>query len=279
MKHWIKNGFIFLPLVFAGRLDLIADTEILLLFISFCFASSSIYVLNDLTDLREDQLHPIKKWRPLASGRISKRTAFFLLSMCVLGMLLSLLLQGHAKYYVLAYFVLNIAYVFMLKQLPIVDVSCIAIGFVLRVMAGGAAADVFVSHWMIIMTFLLTISIAFSKRREDLITVLAQTNTQNSPPSYSLAFLDLAKSITFSITLIAYIFYSISPEVIARIGSEKLYLTSVFVFLGIMRYLQIGVINQSGGSPIEVLWKDRFLQIVIVLWAITFLMIIYGKLL
>ena len=205
--------------------------------------------------------------------------AFFLCSICVLGMLLSLLLPGHAKYYVLAYFVLNIAYVFMLKQVPIVDVSCIAIGFVLRIMAGGAAADVFVSHWMIIMTFLLTISIAFSKRREDLITVLAQTSTQNSPPSYSLTFLDLAKSITFSITLIAYIFYSISPEVIARIGSEKLYLTSVFVFLGIMRYLQIGVINQSAGSPIEVLWKDRFLQIVIVLWAITFLMIIYGKLL
>jgi len=161
--------------------------------------------------------------------------------------------------------------------LSIVDVSSISTGFVLRELAGGAESNVYVSHWMIIMTFLLTVSIGFAKRRDDLVLVLEKESSIKSLDGYTIPFLDIAKSISFSITLISYILYSISAEVIARIGSDKLYITSLFVFLGIIRYIQITVVDKNSGSPIEVLWKDKFLQITLLLWAFTFLFIIYGK--
>lgn len=278
LKHWVRNLVIVLPMIFAGRPDLIFTENMLVVFISFCLASSSIYVLNDLMDIEDDKIHPFKKSRPLASGYFSTKTGYLIFAICVLLFALLQILYLPVSFYVMVYFVLNLSYIFLLKAIALVDVSTIAIGFVLRIMAGGAAAGVFVSYWMIIITFLLTVSIGFSKRRADMFLALTDQQEKGPKAIYSLAFLDLAKGLTFSITLIAYILYSISPDAIGRIGSDKLYLTSLFVFLGILRYLQLSFVNPGTGSPIDVLWTDRFLQIVIILWACTFLILIYGNL-
>ncbi len=277
VKHWIKNVFVFLPVFFAGKIDLILTSNLLLLFVSFCLASSAIYILNDIVDVQTDKLHPIKKHRPIANGYFSVNQSIILFVFVSTLFLVSLIFISHARNFVLGYYALNIVYSFYLKKVSIVDVSSISVGFVLRELAGGAASYVYVSHWMIIMTFLLTVSIGFAKRRDDLVLIHEKESSIKSLGGYTITFLDIAKSISFSITLISYILYSISAEVIARIGSDKLYITSLFVFLGIMRYIQITVVDKNSGSPIEVLWKDKFLQITIFFWAISFLFIIYGK--
>ena len=277
IKHWMKNAFVFLPVFFAGKIGLVLSTNVAFVFFSFCLAASSIYILNDIIDVEEDRSHPLKRFRPIASGYFSKKTAIVILAILTIIFLASLTFIEHAQWYVLGYFLLNILYSFILKKVSIMDVSCISIGFVLRVIAGGEEAQVFVSNWMIIMVFLLTISLAFAKRRDDLVIDVQKNALRKSISGYSIVFLDIAKSISFSITLISYVLYSISPEVIARIGSDKLYFTSLFVFLGIMRYIQITVVDKESGSPTDALWRDRFLQITILLWGLTFLFILYGK--
>jgi len=277
LKHWVKNGFVFLPMIFAGKIDLALNNHVLVVFISFCLAASTIYILNDIVDLEDDKMHPIKKMRSIASGFFSLNQAIFLLIIVFFLFIFSLFFIEQSRGYVISYFLLNILYTLYLKNISIVDVASISVGFVLREMAGGAESNVFVSHWMIIITFLLSISICFAKRRDDLILIQEKGAAIKSLHGYSIPFLDLAKSISFSITLISYILYSISPEVVARIGSDKLYITSFFVFLGIIRYLQITVVDKNSGSPIDVLWRDKFLQITILLWALSFLYIIYGR--
>jgi len=277
MRHWVKNGFVFLPVFFAGKIEMIFNENLLSLFVSFCLASSAIYILNDIVDVDKDRKHPIKKYRPIASGFFTVKLSRILFLFTSLLFLFSLILLNESYLFVTGYFVLNILYSFYLKHVSIVDVSSISAGFVLRELAGGAESNVFVSHWMIIVTFLLTVSIGFAKRRDDLVLMQDEKSSIKSLDGYTITFLDIAKSISFSITLISYILYSISTEVIARIGSDKLYITSLFVFLGIIRYIQITVVDKNSGSPIDVLWKDKFLQITIVLWALTFLFIIYGK--
>jgi decaprenyl-phosphate phosphoribosyltransferase len=276
IKHWLKNGFVFLPAFFAAHAELIYSTNLIFVFFSFCLASSSIYVFNDILDVERDRVHPLKKKRPLATGFYSIKFGWFLFSGLTLLFLLSLLNISNAGIYIFMYFVLNIIYSLHLKNISIIDVASISLGFVLRVLAGGFSVGVYVSHWMIIMVFLLTISIAFAKRRDDLVIDIAKSQLRKSFSGYSLSFLDIATTVSMTITLVAYILYSVSGEVIERIGSDKLYITSLFVFLGIMRYLQIMIIDRNSGSPIEVLWKDRFLQIVVILWGLVISLIIYG---
>lgn len=276
ISHWLKNGFVFLPAFFAAQAELMYSTNLIFVFFSFCLASSSIYVFNDIFDVESDRFHPLKKQRPLATGFYSIKFGWFLFSGLTLLFMLSLLIISNASIYILIYFVLNIAYSLFLKNIAILDVASISLGFVLRILAGGYSVGVYVSHWMIIMVFLLTISIAFAKRRDDLVINIAKSQLRKSFSGYSLSFLDIATTISMTITLMAYILYSVSGEVIARIGSDKLYITSFFVFIGIMRYLQIMIIDRKSGSPVEVLWKDKFLQIVVVLWGLVISLIIYG---
>jgi len=277
IKHWLKNGFVFLPAFFAAQAELMYSTNLIFVFFSFCLASSSIYVFNDILDVESDRIHPLKKQRPLANGFYSIKFAWFLFSGLALLFLLSLLIISNATIYILMYFGLNIMYSLRLKNIAILDVASISLGFVLRVLAGGFSVGVYVSHWMIIMVFLLTISIAFAKRRDDLVIDIDKGQLRKSFSGYNLAFLDIATTVSMTITLVAYILYSVSGEVIQRIGSDKLYISSFFVFLGIMRYLQIMIIDRKSGSPIEVLWKDRFLQIVVILWVLVISLIIYGQ--
>lgn len=277
VKHWLKNLAVFLPIFFAAKFEELFQTNLIFVFISFCLASSSIYILNDILDASYDRNHPLKRNRPIASGFFKISTAWVMFSIFSVFFLMSLWVIPVAAFYVLGYFVLNVFYAFRLRNISIIDVVSISLGFVLRILAGGAGADIFVSHWMIIIVFLLTISIAFAKRRDDLVIETENKEVRKSSEGYSLAFLDIATTISMTITLMAYIMYSVSGEVIERIGTDQLYLTSVFVFMGILRYLQLTVIDKKSGDPFRVFARDRFLQITVLLWGLVFLYLLYGQ--
>lgn len=281
-QQWLKNGFIFLPLFFDHKL---LDFDVLLsaviAFFAYSFAASGIYCLNDIIDVEADRKHPKKCKRPIAAGRVSKAMAFGLIAMCMVASSLMLMaLETQAKWKVAAiiaiYFVMNIAYCLKLKQKAIVDVFIIAVGFVLRIFVGGFATDIELSQWIVLMTFLLALFLAFAKRRDDVVIyedtgVLARKNVNR----YNLAFMNQVIGVVASITMVSYILYTVSPEVMERMGSRYVYLTSIFVLAGIIRYLQLTIVDVKSGSPTKVLMHDRFVQYCIAGWILSFILIIY----
>lgn len=278
--QWIKNGFVLLPLFFGHRLhDQEAIVGSVAGFLVFCLASSAVYSLNDSVDFEADRLHPIKKRRPVANGLISKsgarRFAALLGSLAlVLGYLLStrmfiLTLSG--------YIVLNILYSFWLKHYALVDVICIAAGFLLRVIAGGVAIGVQLSQWLILMTFLLATFLAIAKRRDDIILTAngAGVQIRSSLAGYSQEYISMSMVFLASISVVSYILYTVSPDVVRLHNSERLYLTSIFVVIGFLRYFQNVFVFENGGSPTHIVLRDRFLQVTIVAWLLTLYMLIY----
>lgn len=283
--QWLKNAFVLMPMFFGGSLldpeDIRASV---LTFLAYSFVASSVYCFNDINDIEADRRHPVKCKRPLASGAVSMGTAWMLMAlMFVLAALMTALLgdRGHILKVggvLLFYYILNICYCAKLKQYAIVDVCIVAFGFVLRVLAGGFATDITLSKWLVLMTFLLTLFLSFAKRRDDVLRM----NETGEPPRkntirYNLTFINQAITITASVTLVCYIMYTVSPEVVARLGSDLLYLTSVFVLLGLLRYMQITVVDKKSGDPTKIMLRDKFTQLVVVLWALTFLILIYIK--
>lgn len=281
-KQWIKNLFVFIPMFFAGELF---DTHSLWMgivtFAAFSLVASSIYCYNDIVDVDADRRHPVKCRRPVASGAVSVRMAYMLMAlMLVLSVAATLLLPPEVMANVLAvvlfYYVLNLSYCSKLKQYAIVDVCIVAFGFVLRILAGGFACEVALSNWIVIMTFLLTLFMSFAKRRDD---VLRMNETGEAPRKntvrYNLTFINQAITITASVTLVCYIMYTVSPEVTERFDTPYLYLTFVFVLLGLLRYIQIAVVDKKSGDPTKVILNDHFSQIIVVAWILTFLLMIY----
>lgn len=283
--QWLKNAFVLMPMFFGGSLLNPEDIRAsLLTFLAYSFVASSVYCFNDINDIEADRRHPVKCKRPLASGAVRMGTAWMLMAlMFVLAALMTALLgdRGHILKVggvLLFYYILNICYCAKLKQYAIVDVCIVAFGFVLRVLAGGFATDITLSKWLVLMTFLLTLFLSFAKRRDDVLRM----NETGEPPRkntirYNLTFINQAITITASVTLVCYIMYTVSPEVVARLGSDLLYLTSVFVLLGLLRYMQITVVDKKSGDPTKIMLRDRFTQLVVVLWALTFLILIYIK--
>ena len=283
--QWLKNVFVLMPMFFGGSLldpeDIRASV---LTFLAYSFVASSVYCFNDINDVEADRRHPVKCKRPLASGAVRMGTAWMLMAlMFVLAALMTALLgdRGHILKVggvLLFYYILNICYCAKLKQYAIVDVCIVAFGFVLRVLAGGFATDITLSKWLVLMTFLLTLFLSFAKRRDDVLRM----NETGEPPRkntirYNLTFINQAITVSASVTLVCYIMYTVSPEVVARLGSDMLYLTSVFVLLGLLRYMQITVVDKKSGDPTKMMLHDRFTQLVVVLWALTFLVLIYVK--
>lgn len=285
-QQWLKNLFVFLPLFFDRRLT---DSSFMIpcffAFLVFCFAASGIYCFNDIIDAPSDRLHPSKCNRPIASGSITRILAYIIMISCFLVSFLLIFVgdfpeDGGCFFTLLIivafYIVLNIAYCILLKQKPIIDVFCIAVGFVLRICAGGTATGVFLSHWIILMTFLLALFLAFAKRRDDIVIyentgVKARKNVDR----YNLVFMNTIISIIASITIVCYIMYSVSPEVVERFQSSNVYLTSLWVLAGITRYIQITVVDEKSGSPTRVLIKDRFIQLCVLGWIFMFVIILY----
>lgn len=281
--QWLKNGFIFIPLFFDHKMsDWKCLCSAILAFFAYSFAASSIYCLNDLMDVEADRRHPKKCKRPIAVGVISKAQALLLVALCLgISFAIASLLEDYAQWKVMGilgvYIVMNIAYCLKLKQMAIVDVFIIAVGFVLRIFVGGFATGVVLSQWIVLMTFLLALFLAFAKRRDDVVIyedtgVLARKNVNR----YNLPFMNQVIGVVSSITMVCYIMYTVDPEVIARMGSRYVYLTSVFVLAGIIRYLQLTIVDVKSGSPTKVLMKDRFVQCSIIGWIITFVLIIYA---
>ncbi len=278
-KQWIKNAFVFVPLFFGGELfQTDALLSGLIAFVAYCFAASSIYCFNDIHDVEADRNHPVKRLRPIASGDISIKTAYmlmatsFLLSIVTVAALDSWETMG----VILFYWCLNLCYCIKLKHYAIIDVCVVAFGFVLRLMAGGMATDVVLSKWIVLMTFLITLFMSFAKRRDD---VLRMERTGEPPRKntirYNLTFINQAITITASVTLVCYIMYTVSPDVCQRFHTDNLYLTTVFVLLGLLRYIQIAVVDQKSGDPTKIILRDRITQLIVFAWLLAFLFIIY----
>jgi 4-hydroxybenzoate polyprenyltransferase len=276
--QYIKNLFIFLPLFFALK---ITDTELLLnatiAFIAFSLASSSIYTLNDYHDIEEDKHHPKKKNRPLVSGTISKTQAIAIMTiLSIASFCIIVPLSVKATAILAAYIIMNILYSFHLKHVAILDVTIIAIGFVLRLFIGSASTDIPLSMWIVVMTFLLALFMALAKRRDDVLIYLDTGKKMRKViDGYNLRFLDTAMAIMASVVIVAYTVYTTSAEVVERVHSQYLYLTALFVILGVMRYLQIAFVLKDSGSPTQILLKDRFMQLTLVGWGFTFAWILY----
>jgi decaprenyl-phosphate phosphoribosyltransferase len=276
--QWTKNLFIFLPLFFAMHMN---QLDLLIMageaFLSFCFITSAIYIFNDWHDVDEDKLNPKKMQRPLAAGRTSKKAASIaIVILLTIGLVWSYFLSTSVLLLVLLYVILNIAYTLKLKHIPILDIFIISSGFVIRVFIGGFAAHVKIYPWIIIMTFLLALLLSLAKRRDDVSTFLVSNQKmRKSIDGYNLQFLDMTMMAMAAITIVAYIMYTMSPEVMARFKTDKLYFTTFFVILGIMRYMQITIVENKSGDPTEVLIRDRFLQFAILCWIISFGCLIY----
>lgn len=278
--QWLKNLFIFLPLFFDRHLlDWSYLYPTLIAFVAYNFAASAIYCFNDIWDMAADKLHPMKCNRPIASGEISIRNGYIVMAFCLLISFLILNICGQ-RFYLFAivgfYLVMNIAYCIFLKRIALVDIFIIALGFVLRILVGGAVTEIHLSHWIVLMTFLLALFLAFAKRRDDVV-IYEDTGVQarKNINRYNLSFMNQSISIIASITMVCYIMYTVSEEVVSRVHSSYLYLTSVFVLLGLLRYLQLTVVDIKSGSPTRALMQDKFIQICVLFWIVSFFIILY----
>lgn len=281
-EQWVKNLFVFLPLFFNGSLwNFFQFYNAFIAFISFCFMASSIYCINDIKDVEADRIHPEKRNRPLASNLVSIRQAWiisglFIVAAIGITFLLPLNLAFPLLEIVSLYLVINLGYTYKLKQISILDIMIVSLGFVLRVLAGGVTTYIKLSPWIILMTFLLALFLAFAKRRDDVLKMNKDNLIlRKSIRHYNLLFVDQCLGILAAVIIVSYILYTLSDDVSLRHNGEWYFYTTLFVIAGILRYLQITLVTQKSGSPTKILLRDNFIQISILLWIISFLFIIY----
>ena len=268
-RQWVKNTFVFAPLIFAMRLgDPEAVTRVGFTFLLFCLLAGGVYLINDVLDRNRDREHPLKKNRPVASGALPVRTASTAGAAAVLLAVTASLALGPGLALTMAgYLALNFAYSRHLKNLVIIDVMAIAAGFLLRVVAGAQAIPVAVSFWLLLCTGLLALFLAFGKRRHELL--LLEVNASSHRPildEYSPYFLDQMIGVVSTSTVIAYTLYTISPDVQEKLGTSWLSLTIPFVLYGIFRYLYLIHQKDLGGDPTETVLTDPPLLVNILLW-------------
>jgi len=285
VEQWVKNLFVFLPLFFSGNF---LNTELFLkscvAFVVFSLASSTIYIINDYADAESDRQHPDKKNRPIASGAISKKTALGIATLLI-GLIISIILfitaglqQNIGKFaiVILAYLGMNLAYTFRLKHVAIIDVCLISIGFVLRVMAGGYSTEIPISQWAILLTFVLALVLALGKRRGELINAQISGKTRRSLDGYNVQFADIALSISVTLAIISYLMFTVQPEVQNRFGN-KIFYTFIFVVFAFLRYLQQTLVHNRTESPTKIIYKDRYIQATLILWVVSYFLLIYYK--
>ena len=285
VEQWVKNLFVFVPLFFSGNImHLEYLYRSIFAFIIFSLTASSIYILNDYKDIESDKKHPIKCNRPLASGAISKSSAIVTFLFLVLTVAVLIFLGQdffHDNFYkfsiiIFCYFLMNIAYTLNLKHVAIVDIFIISIGFVLRVLAGGYATGIITSRWAILLTFVLALVLAVGKRRGELINAEISGKTRKALDGYNVQFADIVLSVAITLAIICYLMFTLTPEVQAKFGTKVFY-TVIFVLFAFLRYLQQTLVYNKTESPTKIVYKDRYIQITIVLWVIVFLLQIYFK--
>jgi 4-hydroxybenzoate polyprenyltransferase len=278
-QQWIKNLFLFAPLIFAGRLFQRGDVFLTIEgFSLFCLAASGIYLANDITDLERDKLHPVKSQRPLPSGQLSVRSAataavlLLLVAVCA-GWLLD---PGFGAI-VSGYIAVNLLYSLKLKEVVIIDVMTISAGFVLRVMGGAILIHVGASEWLMICTVLLSLFLGFSKRRHEITILEGQADVHRSVlKHYSPYFLDQMIGIVTASTVMSYALYTISEETVRKFGTTRLIYTVPFVLYGIFRYLYLVHRKEEGGNPARLALTDIPLLVTMILWIVAASVIIYG---
>ena len=279
-KDWAKNLFLFIPLFFSGELFNWSKYPMLFAgILAFSCLASSIYIINDYRDIEDDRKHHEKSKRPLASGAVSKKAAVIIcIALVLIGFTLAYLIRDKFLFVLAIYFLLNLGYSFGLKNIPILDIFIVAIGFVLRIKAGAVIILVGLSEWLTIMVFLLALFMAIGKRRDDVLLKLSSCNDmRKSIKEYNLELLNVLTALVCAVIVMSYFMYTMSPEVLRRMGTYRLYYTCLFVLAGIMRYLQIIFVQAASGSPTKILYRDRFIQASIILWIVSFYLIIYTK--
>ncbi len=276
--QWIKNLIVFLSVIFSGNfLDLKYWEVSFVAFICFCLISSSIYCLNDVKDCKSDMNDPEKCKRPVASGKVKPEEALLLsIGLAIVAILTSIFTLSSSCTIILAtYLVLNILYCFWMKHVALLDVIIIAIGFVLRVLIGGFATGIWISQWIVIMIFLLALFLALSKRRHEVVLVLKSEKTKgrNSVTGYTLPFLNSVLSMLGAIIIVGYVMYTLHPRYGNAPECEYLYVTGLPVLYGILRYLQLTIVENGSGDPSKVIYKDIPLILTVAIWFISFIIL------
>lgn len=273
-KQWIKNLFVFGAMVFARHVFDVGYVKMVsMAFLCFCLISSSVYILNDIVDAKKDMLHPKKKYRPIASGLIGRMEALgilFVLAPCAIG--LSFFLDIYFGIVVLLYFINNVFYSLKVKNMVILDVMSIAMGFLLRVIGGALVIRIYISPWILLCTLLLSLFLGFSKRRNELVTLSGNADKHRQIlEEYSLEFIDNMLSIVTASTVMAYSLYTFSSDN----TNYYMMITIPFVLYGIFRYQYIVYKKNEGGSPEETVMSDIPLVINIILWVLASVIILY----
>jgi len=278
-KQWVKNVFIFAPMIFSLHMFQAAYIwRSLLAFLLFGLVSGCMYVFNDILDREKDRLHPVKKDRPIASGRLGVRIALVAALVLLAGMLLLIARFSHEFFLITVFYVaMNVLYSLFLKSVVIIDIMVIALGFVLRVMIGGAVNTIVLYPWILISTFLLAIFLALIKRRQELLKIQElhpEQVTRKTLQSYTLGLLDQMISIATATTLISYIMYVLSSDVQQKFHTDKLYYTVPFVIFGIFRYLFLSYSKGEGESPSDIIYSDLPFTLNLLLWVATFILLV-----
>lgn len=279
-REWIKSAFVLAPLLFGGRLgSFLAWRRTLFAAACFSLAASAGYILNDLLDLEQDRVHPLKRFRPLASGRLGSGAAVGMSALLVVSSLAAAYwLSGRFALVLLAYLLLSSFYSLKLKQVALVDALTVAVGFVLRVVAGAVVLEVEASHWLLLCTFLLSLFLAFSKRRYEIASLTPDSMRRHRAVlhDYSLDFLDRINSILLGATLVCYALYTTSTETVRKFGTDQLIYTTPLVIYGILRYYLLTQRQDARtGNPSEILTTDGPLILCVTLWAAACTAIIY----
>jgi len=277
-KDWAKNLFLFIPLFFASQIfNLDKIIPVFYGFIAFCCIASSIYIINDYRDIEDDRKHPVKRNRPLASGAVKPTAALVICGILLIaGFSIAWFLRDKFVFVLGIYFLINLGYSLGLKAIPILDIMILAMGFVLRIKGGSVISYIALSEWIIIMVFLLAVFMAIGKRRDDVLLKMGSgVDMRKSIKGYNLEFLNVLLALVCAVIIVAYFMYTMSPEVTNRLGTYRLYYTCVFVIAGIMRYLQIVFVVADSGSPTKILYRDRFIQVTLLLWVASYISIIY----
>jgi len=277
-KQWIKNCFVFLPLIFGKKLFVYpANVHTLMAFALFCITSGVIYLINDATDIEQDRSHPTKCLRPIASGKLSlgqaRIAALLLGSLAIAG---SFILNIYFGWVILGYIALNVMYSMALKNMVIIDVFCIGAFYLLRIAGGGVVGVGGISHWIIIMTVLLALFLGFNKRRQEL-TLLETTANQHRSvlAKYNLYFIDQMIAVITSSIVVSYMLYTVDARTVKEFGSIKMIYSLPFVYYGIFRYLFLIHKACLSDEPTILLLSDKMLQVDIALWIVVCIAVIY----
>jgi len=277
-KQWTKNLVIFAGLVFSQNFFHLGFLEVsVLAFIAFCLNASSVYIINDIKDLEQDRLHPVKKFRPLPAGRISTRQAAFLsVILAVISLALAFWLNLHYGALLALYWVMMIVYSFALKHVVIVDIMIISAGFIIRAISGAVVLDVMISRWLLACAIFLSLFLILAKRRNEIVELGANASEHRAIlDEYGERFLDQMIAVVTACTVISYVLYTVDPGTVQKFHTANLILTVPFVIYGIFRYLYLVYQKNMGGRPEMILLADRPLLLSVFLWVAVSVFILY----